>query len=111
VRTTIVKESLAKKGSQSEFQGYLTNQSVIGKPRRFWAVANGMLAQYRNYADFSPIESFDLLLFTVKVSEKVFSLFVHSSRMSLMTRLLFVWFRRAKIWFLELEAPPKRLNG
>jgi Arf-GAP/coiled-coil/ANK repeat/PH domain-containing protein len=66
VRTTIVKESLAKKGSQSEIQGYLTNQSVIGKPRRFWAVANGMLAQYRNYADFSPIESYDLLLFTVK---------------------------------------------
>ncbi len=66
MRTTIVKESLAKKGSQSEFQGYLTNPSVIGKPRRFWAVASGMLAQYRNYADFSPIESYDLLLFTVK---------------------------------------------
>ena len=65
-RTALVQSSLEQKGSESDYQGYLTNTSLIGKPRRFWVVANGMLAQYRKYSDFAPAESYDLLLFTVK---------------------------------------------
>jgi Arf-GAP/coiled-coil/ANK repeat/PH domain-containing protein len=65
-RTTIVKESLAQIASVNDIEGYLSNLSVIGKPRRFWAVSKGVLSQYRNYVDKSPILSYDLLLFTVK---------------------------------------------
>lgn len=67
-RKVAVAESLAQneKGSDSVIQGYLTSQAGVTRKRQWWAVANGMLAQYRNYSDFAPSESYDLLLFTVK---------------------------------------------